>query len=216
MGAYRDLTGQRFGKLVVVARSHVNGSRKVCWECRCECGGVSCPTTGNLKFGLTQSCGCGVVAATTARNYKHGFAHQKDSGYYTWKGMISRCTNPASEKYTDYGGRGIKVCERWLHSFLAFYIDMRPWERGSRSLDRKDVNGDYCPENCRWATSREQCYNKRNSRKVEYKGVVRVAAEWARLLDLPHATLLARLKRGWPTWRALGLKNDGDDVPGCD
>lgn len=105
--------------------------------------------------------------------------------------MKTRCNNPRQKEYANYGGRGIKVCERWI-SFANFLQDMEPTWRSGLTLDRIDTNGNYCPENCRWTTNREQQSNRRNTRVVEYLGEKRTLREWAEVLEIKHSTLKGR------------------------
>lgn len=125
--------------------------------------------------------------------------------YRTWINMKSRCYTPTSTGYKDYGGRGIKVCERWLHSFGAFLEDMGPRPSPEHSIDRIDCDGDYEPSNCRWATRTEQARNFRANRIVEAFGRSMTLAEAAEQSGLPYNTVLYRLKRGWTLDQALTL-----------
>jgi hypothetical protein len=118
--------------------------------------------------------------------------------------MRSRCSDKKNAKYPNYGGRGIKVCERWANSFSNFYEDVGPSPSARHSIDRIDVNGDYCPENCRWATPAQQADNKTNTIRLTCDGVARTATEWARIFGVSRMTIIARIKKyGWDTDKAI-------------
>lgn len=156
-----DLTGKQFGRLLVVRRASTNttsGHPK--WDCLCECGTESLVVGLDLRTGHTTSCGCFNREVVVKMRTKHGAC---DTGAYrSWMAMLNRCRNPAATDYAYYGGRGISVCDRW-HNFSNFLEDMgeRPVEM---TLDRKNVNGNYEPGNCRWATRSEQMQNTRRSK----------------------------------------------------
>lgn len=137
-------------------------------------------------------------------NWKHG--HSGTPEYFAWHAMIGRCTRPELKAYADYGGRGIRVCARWRKSLEAFLEDMGKRPSARHSLDRKDVNGDYTPKNCRWATKREQIWNRRTSCLITAFGHTATAAEWSRITGLRECTIDARVRRQkWDPETALSV-----------
>lgn len=157
-----DLTGQRFGRLVVVERAE-SKNKNSSWLCKCDCGKQTVVSAPNLKSGATRSCGCGLQEATIERSTKHGGRYTKL--YAVWIAMKDRCNNSNNKQFDDYGGRGIRVCKEWIDDFSAF----QKWAlangyKGGLTIDRKDNDKGYAPDNCQWVTSKEQNNNRRPRR----------------------------------------------------
>lgn len=188
--------GYRVGRLTVrelVVGGNANQRR---WLCDCECGGTKITSEDNLKREHCKSCGC--LYAKIGGKPKHGTEHgeSKTRLYKIWSRMIWRCEKPQAKGFPDYGGRGVSVCEEW-HSFKVF----RNWamENGysdSLSIDRIDNDGNYCPENCRWATPKEQANNRRSNHKVEYNGQSKNISEWADYFGIESGKFNAAIQRG--------------------
>jgi len=174
MGKLKDLTGQVFGKLTVISRAENNNQNRPKWNCLCECGNMTVVSGSALKNGDTQSCGCFKLSETIKRSTKH--KNCKTKLYKKWSSAKTRCYNPKSTQYFDYGGRGIQMCEAWLHNFQDFYDwAMKSGYIGGSNLtlDRIDVNGNYCPENCRFVPMTIQARNQR-LKKTNKSGVMGV------------------------------------------
>lgn len=191
-----DLTGQIFGRLVVIGRSENTPRGMTKWLCKCDCGNTTTPISGNLKLGRVSSCGCIRKEQLSARNTltktKHKLCHTVE--YKTWGAMFTRCTNKKADSYPAYGGRGISVCERWK-SFDLFLEDMGKRPSDNHSIDRIDPNGNYEPSNCRWATRRDQNYNKRTTVFITHEGESKNIDQWAEIYGLPYKVILARLNK---------------------
>jgi len=185
----RNLLGQRFGKLTVIAYAGRNQFDHHLWLCRCDCGNEKTSTTSSLCAGRTIACGCYSPHRT------HGMS--KTPEYKIWTAMVQRCTTVKHQAYKDYGGRGIKVCERWRHSFENFLDDMGKRPSPLYSLDRIDNDGNYEPGNCRWATQTEQTNNQRNNHIVEFNGESLTINQWAEKTGINSTTIHQRIKRGW-------------------
>lgn len=209
MSYLQDLRGERFGRLVVfeTAESPLGmKTKRRYWKCICDCGNEKIVSTKMLRSGLTKSCGCLTHDLLVERNAKHGQYGTRI--YRIWSGMKSRCLNERDPKYSIYGGRGIQLCEEW-NSFLPFY----EWSKTSGysdglSIDRIDVNGNYEPSNCRWATPKEQANNTRTNIILTWDGQSYTISQWADKLNIPSSRIYARLKYGWSADEALSGKHE--------
>lgn len=168
--------GDVFERLTVVGQA---GGRR--WLCRCACGNVRLVVEGDLRTGNTRSCGCLKREMLSARSTKHGAKRRSGQTpeYSSWSAMKTRCLNPNFPAYPNYGGRGIRICDRWIQSFENFVADMGERPSLAHTLERIDNNGNYEPGNCRWVTRKEQCRNKRTSVLFEYNGERLTVQDWA-------------------------------------
>lgn len=198
MGKFIDYTGHKFGFLTVV-KVTIKKSRTqshTIWQCRCECGRLCDKERQTLLKWPNISCGCkrsksNPIIKNTSKKKKHG--KSKSVEFATWGRMINRCCNPNFSDFRNYGGRGIKVCDRWLHSFETFLSDMGERPTNKTSLDRINVDGDYSPENCRWADWTEQGRNRRNTKYLSVNGVRKPIVEWAAEYNIAMNKLQYRL-----------------------
>lgn len=188
--ARADLTGRRFGRLVAIAVAGRQG-RYIQWRCRCDCGRETTTRTAALTGGTTRSCGCLASEVRSQSNLIHGRKNSRE--YKVWLNMRQRCLNSKRADWSYYGGRGITICAAW-DSFAQFYSDMGP-APAEHSLDRIDVNGNYEPDNCRWATNTEQMRNTRVNRLLTFEGRTQPLSAWAEDIGVPISTLHSRLKR---------------------
>ena len=196
MGKFKDLTGQVFGRLTVLERDTTRKG-KIRWICRCECGKIKSVRREHLTSGATKSCGCFSRETTKIVNTKHDLSRTK--AYRTWLGMKTRCLNPKSKKYKNYGGRGITICAEWKDDFAAFFAYVSKLEHFGEdgySLDRIDNNGNYEPGNVRWADKKTQLRNTRNNVIVEYEGEKMILTDAAKASGINFDTLRRRIKHG--------------------
>jgi hypothetical protein len=196
-----DHTGQVFGALTVIAREGTKNTFAA-WRVRCVCGNETVVPGHDLRSGGTTSCGCKRVELQSAKVRRHGETHTPT--WKTWQSMRQRCSNPEDSSYQRYGGRGISVCERWDSSYENFVTDMGKRPRG-KTIERKNNNGNYEPDNCVWATGVEQGSNKRNNRLLTFKGETHTVAEWTRRLGGKRSALKQRLRNGWSVEEALSM-----------
>lgn len=195
-----DITGKKFGKLTAIR--HLGYTK---WEFLCECGRLKSMTGFPVRNGIYKTCGCGVREATIRRNYKHGKSQAPE--HRVWRGMKARCYNPKEIGFKNYGGRGIKVCDKWKNNFSAFLADMGPRPSNKHSIEREDNNGPYSPENCKWVIKKIQCRNKRNNHFLEHDGKRLTIQEWSEVTGIHAMTIESRLRRsGWTAHQALTRK----------
>lgn len=210
MGRFRDLTGERFGKLLVLQKNGYNKHHQLYWLCECDCGNRKNVLGMCLSTGQTNSCGCLAKETIAKLNYRHGMT--KTPIYGLWHAMIQRCYDKNCDVYHRYGGRGINVCNKW-QTFEGFYEDMGDKPKG-KSLERLNNDGDYCPENVVWADAKTQANNRRSNVVLEHDGKKQTMQQWCDELGLKIATVWARLnvygysieKALTPGWRASNVK----------
>lgn len=198
---FKNLTGLRFGRLTVETFAG-RLSKHSSWHCRCDCGMKTVVTCGDLTTGHTSSCGCLRRDVTRARVWKHG--NTGTAVYGVWLGILQRCEDRNCRSFPRYGGRGITVCERW-HDFKNFLSDVGQRPR-NKSIERIDNSKGYEPGNCRWATMKEQCRNRRSNHVLTWNGRTMCIAAWAEEIGIKPLTVLHRIRSGWSVERALTVR----------
>lgn len=196
----KDLAGRVFERLTVQQFAGTNKHHKALWLCVCQCG-KSCIIAGRkLLAGWTRSCGC-----------LHGEKHQRSHcpEYKVWYGMNQRCHNRNDSAYRNYGGRGIQVCDRWRHSFQNFASDMGDRPTSKHTLERIDNDKGYSPDNCRWATRKEQSRNTRVNRRITIGGKTQILQDWVDQYGISTTLVINRTKRGWPIRAAITVPSTG-------
>lgn len=198
-----DLTGRVFGRLTVIAVSVLRKRDSITYECACTCGRRTLVVRADILRGNTRSCGC--LGQENRDRGRHAAIRHHQSAtkeYAAWRSMLERCRTPTHHAWKDYGGRGITVCERWMR-FEEFIADMGPRPSSKHSLDRIKNDEGYGPDNCRWATRREQALNRRNTMTITFKGETRTVCDWEDILGFPRAIIYTRLKHmGWSVEKA--------------
>ena len=206
MTKHHDLTGQLFGRLVVILEHPERDKQgSVRWVCKCDpenCGNIITVAAHSLKSSNTSSCGCLRSDIRRKAMTKHGLRNTPE--YRVWKAMKNRCYNTKSESYANYGEQGITICDEWKDDFEAFYRDMGPKPTPEHSIDRRDNDKGYNKENCRWATRIEQASNKKNSVFYTYDGKSRTLTGWCRELGLDYDRTYKRIRRGAIFEEAIG------------
>ena len=201
MGKLIDLTGQRFGRLKVIARAENTRQGKPQWLCECDCGNRKIVYGYSLTRGATKSCGCLLKETTITKNTTHGKRHMRI--YRIWASIHERCNYPAHKYYKNYGGRGIRVCAEWDDFFMFYEWALANGYQEGLTIDRIDTNGNYEPSNCRWVTMKVQNNNRRNNHLVTYKGQTKTLSEWAEEFQINRYTLYKRIQAGWSVEKAL-------------
>lgn len=215
MGQFIDLTGKKFNLLTVMYRGpdyvSPKGIRLVRWYCKCDCRNPELTLVSGSalksKTAPIKSCGCLLGHNAKTAHRTHGGTY--DRLYGVWCSMKSRCYYPDNKNYNIYGGRGVIVCDEWKDS----YENFKEWamsngyqadaKRGECTIERINVDGNYCPENCTWKTIEEQENNRRDNHYVEYQGETHTISEWAKILGMAYNTLLNRINHGWAIERAF-------------
>jgi len=191
-----DLVNQRFGRLTVISFTGIDNNCNSLWECKCDCGNITTVRGNFLKDGHTKSCGCD-------RKSSH-FTHKKSKTrlYVIWKNMKSRCYYKNNNSFKNYGERGIVVCDEWKNNYESFekwainngYVESSGYKC---TIDRIDPNGNYCPENCRWVSPKEQSRNKRNTIYLEYNNQKKPLTEWCEIYNIDYPTARYRYKNNF-------------------
>lgn len=210
-----NIAGQRFGRLTVIER--VESPRaQAQWRCVCDCGKETVVRSQDLRNGHTKSCGC--YGLEVSVSHTPSFSTHKESRsrlYRVWIGMKGRCNNCKNKAYSYYGGRGIKVCQDWDESYALF----RDWAlangyQENLTIDRIDVNGNYCPENCRWVSMKVQMNNTRVNRRITLNGETKTMAEWSESTGLSYETIRNRTIKGKPADEVLQMPKAGREKCG--
>lgn len=199
---FKDMTSMRIGMLVIINRAPdkligIKKDKCVMWNCLCDCGKIKSISGTHLRAGITKSCGC--LKKSLASERKRKRTGMKEYGI--WRSMINRCDDENNDRYRRYGARGIKVCDRWM-DYNNFIADMGVRPTSKHSIDRVDNDCGYNPNNCRWATMKEQCNNKSNNRVIIYKGESKTLQQWADFIGIKQSSLRRRLD-SWDIGKAL-------------
>lgn len=203
MGKFINRVDARYGKLLVIAATQSRGGGgSVVWRCICDCGNEALVSGSALHSGSTKSCGCLFIETARQKGLaKRTHGMTATPTYRAWSGAKDRCTNAKNKKYHLYGGRGISICPQW-ERFECFFADMGIAPLGE-SLDRIDVDGNYEPGNCRWATQEDQQNNRRNNVIIEYAGEKMTMANYCKKHGLNSDKVQQRLKRGYTVEEAI-------------
>lgn len=208
MAIVKRLENQKFGRLTVIKEVGRTKSGGTTWLCECECGSEKVVSSTSLREGKTRSCGC----IKRQQNVEMFGTHRETHStlHRLWAGMKNRCNNTHAAKYAIYGGRGIRVCPEWEMNYLAF----RDWclangYRQGLTIERIDVNGDYTPSNCVFATQKVQQNNRTNNHRITYNGETKTLSQWAEQLHMSYKMLEHRINRGWSVEEAFTIPKGG-------
>lgn len=203
-GKIDDLTEKRFGRLTVVGRADIE-SRKTYWVCQCDCGNMKTVRSDSLKCGAIRSCGClkkeqnihNLSQSAAKKKYNEaGFKVGGTRLYEIWQGMKKRCYKKTEPCYERYGGRGITICDEWKNDFMAFHDwALQSGYTDELTIDRKDNNKGYSPDNCRWSTAKEQGRNRRSNIKITIGNSTRTLTEWCEIFDVDYRKIRERYNR---------------------
>ncbi len=202
-----NMKGFRVGKLTVIDY-HGSKNGQAYWMCKCDCGNIIIARGNHLRSGNVKSCGC-LRGIENKNRAKHNMS--RSTIYNTYHGMIKRCYLKSNNSYARYGGRGIRVCDEWMdkqNGFDNFYKwALESGYKQGLSIDRIDVNGNYEPSNCKWATAKEQANNRSNTPHIEHEGETHTPSEWSEILGISREIILDRYKRGLVPKEILNTKN---------
>lgn len=206
--SFKDLTGKQFGEWTVLELCGKNKYMERLWKCKCSCGAIAEVTSRSLIGGYSKSCRNCAYKKNGENQKKHGMSRSRV--YKIYNGMLNRCYNKNNYTFEHYGGRGITVCDEWMgeYGFKNFYEwSLENGYEPTLTIDRIDVNGNYEPNNCRWADAKTQANNKRNNINITYNGKSQTLAQWSKELEINFYTLYARIeKRNWNIERAFTTK----------
>ncbi len=202
----KDLTCQRFGRITALYRLHNYHKKGTYWLCVCDCGNLKEVSYSCLAYGHSKSCGCYNSEVARIRMIKHGKKNTRL--YHIWKLIKQRCNNKNNPAYKNYGGRGIAVCDEWRNDFQAFYDwSMANGYDDNLTIDRIDNNKGYSPDNCRWATVKQQAQNRRTTKKYTINNETHCLKDWCELLGLNYRTVHKRIyNHNWSIEKALELE----------
>lgn len=200
MPNFKNLTGEKFGRLTVigVSRKVESGNReRYYWRCKCDCGNEKEVRTDCLTSGLVKSCGClkkDQDKINLTKYHKHKLSHTKL--WDTYYGMKSRCYDKTDKRYSDYGGRGIEICPEWLENFENFVSwSLKNGFDDNLQIDRIDNDSGYSPQNCRWISIKENCRNRRSNVMIEYQGKMITLVELSEILNIPYKTAYSKYRK---------------------
>lgn len=206
-----DISEEKFERLTPIEPIEIDKFHRAIWKCKCKCGNECAVAYSSLKNGDTQSCGC-LHDEVFNKNRMHHVKHNQSNSrlFNIWVNMRQRCTNEKNQKYHRYGGRGITVCNEWLHDFQAFYDwSMSHGYADDLTIDRIDNDGNYEPSNCRWITAKEQANNVSYNLIFEMNGKKQTLKQWSEDVGINYGTLYSRIYRnGWSFEKAISMKGD--------